>query len=122
MSTDEQDVIAQREALAALMSGPQQVDVDYGADWHKSGAPGARAACRTGDTLVVTKLDRLTRSLPDARAIARDLTARQVRLDPGGSVPDPADPADPVGRLLFNVPATVAEFEADPARRRARGG
>jgi DNA invertase Pin-like site-specific DNA recombinase len=28
------------------------------------------AACREGDTLVVTKLDRLARSLPDARAIA----------------------------------------------------
>ncbi|HEX5533094.1 MAG TPA: recombinase family protein [Actinomycetales bacterium] len=30
----------------------------------------ALAACRAGDTLVVTKLDRLARSLPDARAIA----------------------------------------------------
>jgi DNA invertase Pin-like site-specific DNA recombinase len=35
------------------------------------------AACREGDTLVVTKLDRLARSLPDARAIADELTARQ---------------------------------------------
>ena len=33
------------------------------------------AACREGDTLVVTKLDRLARSLPDARAIADELTA-----------------------------------------------
>jgi DNA invertase Pin-like site-specific DNA recombinase len=35
--------------------------------------PGLRealAACRAGDTLVVTKLDRLARSVPDARAIA----------------------------------------------------
>jgi len=35
--------------------------------------PGLReapAACRAGDTLVVTKLDRLARSLPDARDIA----------------------------------------------------
>jgi DNA invertase Pin-like site-specific DNA recombinase len=36
------------------------------------------AACREGDTLVVTKLDRLARSLPDARAIADELTVRQV--------------------------------------------
>ena len=45
--------------------------------------PGLRealAACRAGDTLVVTKLDRLARSLPDARAIAEELTHRQVSL------------------------------------------
>ena len=64
------------------------------------------AACRDGDTLVVTKLDRLARSLPDARAIADELTARRVRLNLGGSV---YDPTDPVGRLLFNVLAMVAE-------------
>lgn len=37
-------------------------------------------------TLVMTKLDRLVRSLPDARAITDELTARQVNLNPGGSV------------------------------------
>jgi DNA invertase Pin-like site-specific DNA recombinase len=47
---------------------------------------------------VVTKLDRLASSLPDARAIAEELTRRQVRLSLGGSV---YDPHDPVGRLLF---------------------
>src|SRR3954452_1244644 len=68
------------------------------------------AACRAGDTLVVTKLDRLARSLPDARAIADELTARQISLSLGGSV---YDPTDAVGRLLFNVLARVAEFESD---------
>ena len=80
------------------------------------------AACRDGDTLVVTKLDRLARSLPDARAIADELTARAGQAEPGGSV---YDPTDPVGRLLFNVLAMVAEFEADlitrlRSRRRSR--
>jgi DNA invertase Pin-like site-specific DNA recombinase len=42
--------------------------------------------------LVVTKLDRLARSLPDARDIADELTARQVKLNIGGSVHDPTDP------------------------------
>jgi hypothetical protein len=60
--------------------------------------------------LVVTKLDRLARSLPGARDIADELTARQVKLNIGGSV---HDPTDPVGRLLFNVLAMIAEFEAD---------
>jgi len=73
--------------------------------------PGLRetlAACREHDTLVVTKHDRLARPLPDARAIADELTARQIRLNLGGSV---YDPTDPVGRLMFNVLAMVAESD-----------
>jgi DNA invertase Pin-like site-specific DNA recombinase len=69
--------------------------------------------------LVVTKLDRLARSLPDARDIADELTSRQVKLNLGGSI---HDPTDPVGRLLFNVLAMVAEFEADLIRMRTREG
>jgi len=64
-------------------------------------------------------VDRLARSLPDARAIAEELTARQVRLSLGASV---YDPNDPVGRLLFNVLAMVAEFESDLIRLRTREG
>jgi DNA invertase Pin-like site-specific DNA recombinase len=77
------------------------------------------AACRAGDTLVVTKLDRLVRSLPDARAILEDVTRRQVKLSPGGAV---HDPTDAVGRLLFNVLAMVAEFKGDLIRIRTREG
>jgi hypothetical protein len=69
--------------------------------------------------LVVTKLDRLARSLPDARDILDELTRRNVRLSLGGSI---HDPTDPVGRLLFNVLAMVAEFEADLIRLRTREG
>jgi DNA invertase Pin-like site-specific DNA recombinase len=79
----------------------------------------AMAACRAGDTLVVTKLDRLARSVPDARDIVEELTGRGVSLSIGGSV---HDPSDPVGRLLFNVLAMVAEFEADLIRMRTREG
>lgn len=42
--------------------------------------------------------------------IVEELTGRGVRLQLGASV---HDPTDPVGRLLFNVLAMVAEFEAD---------
>jgi len=90
-----------------------RIYVDHGLTGTNRERPGLRealAACRDGDTLVVTKLDRLARSLPDARAIADELTARHVRLSLGGSVDDPNDA---VGRLLFNVLAMVAEFEAD---------
>jgi DNA invertase Pin-like site-specific DNA recombinase len=54
----------------------------------------ALAACRQGDTLVVTKLDRLARSLPDARAILDELTGRSVRLSLGGSIHDPPTQSD----------------------------
>ena len=121
-STEEQDLTAQVEALAALGVDPQRIYVDHeltGTNRERPGLARALAACRSGDTLVVTKLDRLARSLPDARAIAEELTAREVKLSLGGSV---HDPTDPVGRLLFNVLAMVAEFEADLIKMRTREG
>jgi DNA invertase Pin-like site-specific DNA recombinase len=122
VSTDAQDLTAQRDALDALGVEPDRVYVDHGftgTTRHRPGLAEALAACRAGDELVVTKLDRLARSLPDARAIADELTRRQVKLNLGGSV---HDPTDPVGRLLFNVLAMVAEFEADLIRARTREG
>lgn len=121
-STDEQDLTVQREGLASLGVTPDRIYVDHGLTGSNRERPGLRealAACRDGDTLVVTKLDRLARSLPDARAIADELTTRRVRLSLGGAV---YDPIDPVGRLLFNVLAMVAEFEADLIRLRTREG
>ncbi len=50
---------------------------------------------------------------------SEELTTRQVKLSLGGSV---HDPKDPVGRLLFNVLAMVADFESDLIRLRAREG
>jgi len=96
----------------------ERIYVDHGLTGTNRERPGlhqALAACRAGDTLVVTKLDRLARSLPDARAIADELTQREVKLNLH-------DPTDPVGRLLFNVLAMVAEFESDLIRMRTREG
>lgn len=76
----------------------------------------ALAAVRQGDTLVVPKLDRLARSVPDARDIADALQARGVKLALGNSL---YDPADPMGKMFFNVLATFAEFEGDLIRLRA---
>ena len=111
VSTTNQDLTAQRDGLAALGVDADRIYVDHGLTGTTRARPGLRealAACRTGDTLVVTKLDRLAMSLPDARDIVEELTTRGVRLQLGGSV---HDPTDPVGRLLFNVLAMVAEFK-----------
>ena len=122
VSTDDQDLTAQFQALEAMGVSPKRIYVDHGLTGANRDRPGlgeALAACREGDTLVVTKLDRLARSLPDARDIVDELTARGIKLNLGGSV---HDPTDPVGRLLFNVLAMVAEFEADLIRMRTREG
>ena len=69
--------------------------------------------------MVITKLDRLARSLPDACDILDELTSRKVKLNLGSSI---HDPTDPVGRLLFNVLAMVAEFESDLIKMPTREG
>jgi hypothetical protein len=81
--------------LQALGVDAERIYVDHGLTGTRRDRPGLRealAACRAGDTLVVTKLDRLARSLPDARDIADDLTRRTVRRNLGGSVYDPLPP------------------------------
>jgi hypothetical protein len=55
----------------------------------------------------------------DARDIVEDLTEAGVKLTIGGSI---HDPTDPVGRLLFNVLAMIAEFESDLIKMRTREG
>lgn len=122
VSTDEQDLTAQRDALAAMNIGEDRIYVDHGLTGSNRNRPGLRealAACRAGDTLVVTKLDRLARSVRDAHEIADQLASREIKLNIGGSV---HNPLDPIGKLLFNVLAMVAEFEGDLIRARTREG
>ena len=122
VSTEQQDLTVQRHGLRALGVGDDRIHVDHGLTGANRARPGLRlalAACRAGDTLVVTKLGRLARSLPDARDILDELTRWNVKLSLGGSI---HDPTDPVGRLLFNVLAMVAEFESDLIKMRTREG
>lgn len=121
-STDAQDLTAQRETLLALGVDTERIYLDHGLTGTTRARPGldqALAAVRAGDTLVVPKLDRLARSVPDARAIGDDLAGRGVALSLGGSV---YDPADPMGKMFFNILATFAEFEVDLLRMRTREG
>jgi DNA invertase Pin-like site-specific DNA recombinase len=121
-STEKQDLTAQRQVLLDLGVTDERVYLDHGLTGRNRMRPGlnnALAALREGDTLVVPKLDRLARSVPDARSIGDSLAARGVRLSLGGSV---YDPSDPMGKCFFNILATFAEFEVDLLRMRTREG
>ena len=121
-STDRQDPAAQRQALLELGVAEDRIYTDHGLTGTTRARPGldrALAAVRAGDTLVVPKLDRLARSVPDARAIADLLRERGVKLALGRAL---YDPGDPMGKMFFNILATFAEFEADLIRMRTREG
>jgi len=92
-STDTQDLTAQQDGLTRPDVAPERVHVDHGLTGTNREPPGlleALATRRTGDTLVVTTLDRLDRFLPDARAIADELTrGRSVSTLAGRSTTQP---------------------------------
>ncbi len=74
---------------------------------------------REGDVLVVTKLDRLARSVIDLHQIAARLEGQGV----GFRVLDQnVDTTTPAGKLTFSVLAAVAEFENELRRERQRDG
>jgi DNA invertase Pin-like site-specific DNA recombinase len=75
---------------------------------------------RDGDTLLVTRLDRLARSAADLHTIVNRLSARGVGfrcLQQSGM-----DTTTSTGKLLLGVLASIAEFEADIRRERQREG
>lgn len=82
----------------------------------------AIAYAREGDTLIVTKLDRLARSVADLQAIIARLEAKGVALrilDFGGSS---VDTKGPMGRLVLNVVGAIGQFERELMLERQRHG
>ena len=75
---------------------------------------------REGDVLIVTRLDRLARSMVDLRQIVDSLTARKVdfRALQQGAI----DTTRSDGRLMLNILASFAEFEADIRKERQADG
>jgi DNA invertase Pin-like site-specific DNA recombinase len=75
---------------------------------------------REGDVLVITKLDRLARSMGDLWAIVRELESKGVAfkvLDQAGM-----DTSSATGKLLFNILGSIAEFERDLINARTSEG
>jgi DNA invertase Pin-like site-specific DNA recombinase len=105
-----------------------QVDALTGAGCYRvfsETASGARAdrpvldQLRPGDTLVVWKLDRLSRSL---RHLADTITGLADRGVGFRSLQEAIDTTTPGGRLVFHVFASLAEFERDLIRERTAAG
>jgi DNA invertase Pin-like site-specific DNA recombinase len=93
---------------------------------HTSGATATRprlADCleyvREGDTLVVTRLDRLARSTWHLCQIAETLARKQVHLH---VLDQHLDTSDATGRLLFHMLGAIAQFETELRAERQREG
>jgi DNA invertase Pin-like site-specific DNA recombinase len=74
---------------------------------------------RSGDTLVVWRLDRLGRSLKDLVSIITDLELRNVGFR---SVTEAVDTTTPGGKLVFHIFAALAEFERKLIQERTKAG
>ncbi len=75
---------------------------------------------REGDTLIITRLDRLARSAGDLHNIVQQLTAKKVGfrcIQQGGM-----DTTTSTGKLVLNMLAAIAELETDIRRERQREG
>ena len=68
---------------------------------------------------MVTRLDRLARSMPDLLEFTRSLETRQVDLV---VLDQKIDTSSPTGRLLFHMLAAIGEFERDLINERAAEG
>jgi len=74
---------------------------------------------REGDTLVVTRLDRLARSTLHLAQIADELKRKKVNLQ---VLDQNIDTSDATGRLLFNMLGAIAQFETEIRAERQMDG
>lgn len=74
---------------------------------------------RPNDVLIIWKLDRLGRSLKNLVELVQQLIENNIGLC---SLNDPIDTTSPQGRLIFNIFASLAEFERDIISERTQAG
>ncbi len=119
VSTTDQNLDLQQDALLVAKCERIFTDTASGAKAQRPGLTQALQCCRSGDTLVVWKLDRLGRSLPHLVETVRDLIAREVGFK---SLQENIDTTTSSGKLIFHIFASLAEFERDIIRERTQAG
>lgn len=119
VSTRDQNPDGQTDALAAASCDRVFVDHASGTLAKRPALTEARGYLRSGDTLVVTKLDRLGRSVKNLKEIVDELDGRGVGLR---ALSQGIDTTTPGGRLFFHMLAAIAEFEHDLIVERTQDG
>jgi len=119
VSTAEQSLALQHDALAQADCGTVFEDQASGSKAERSGLAEALAHLRRGDTLVVWKLDRLGRSMAHLIETVRGLDARGVGFR---SLTEGVDTTTPGGTLVFHLFGALAQFERDLIRERTNAG
>lgn len=119
VSTTDQADFLQRDSLA--QAGCERIFSDHasGAKADRPGLTEALAFARTGDCLVVWRLDRLGRSIRNLIDVVADLDARGVGFR---SLQENIDTTTSGGKLVFHVFAALAEFERSLIIERTQAG
>lgn len=121
VSTDDQNTAAQVDALTAAGCDLVKEEKESGATIE--GRPVLKTLLefmQAGDTLVVTKLDRLARNTLNMLEIIETLGRHQIGFR---SLAEPwADTTTPAGRLMLTVMAGVAAFERERIKERQKEG
>lgn len=119
VSTDDQNLDLQRDALTVAGCERLFTDMASGAKSERPGLTESLRYARQGDTLVVWRLDRLGRSLPELVRIVGELEAGGVAFE---SLTERIETSSAAGRLVFHVFAALAEFERRLIVERTRAG
>jgi DNA invertase Pin-like site-specific DNA recombinase len=119
VSTRDQNVAVQREALLAAGCETIFDDTISGSTKSRSGLNKAMAALMPGDVLVVWKLDRLGRSMQHVVNTVLDLDRRGIGFR---SLTEAIDLTSSTGKLLLSVFGWLAEVERDLTTERTKAG
>jgi len=119
VSTIDQTLALQQDALTAAGCEQLYTDTASGSVTDRPGLTQALSHLRTGDTLVVWRLDRLGRSLAHLIDTIRQLQERGIGFR---SLQEQLDTTTSGGKLVFHVFGALAEFERDLIRERTHAG
>jgi len=119
VSTRDQKSDAQLDALQA--AGAERVfsDTISGATSERPELGRLLDQLRDGDVIIVTKYDRLARSLKDLLAIVERIQSKGAGFR---SLAEDIDTTTPAGRLIFHVFASIAQFERERIVERTKEG